>query len=81
MARNELSKAGGTASVGGDCAPLVLTVPEVARAFHISEHAVWNMIYRRELPIVRFGRSVRVARRDVEAIAQRGTLCGPEEEP
>jgi len=41
---------------------LLITVPEVARAPHIGRRQAWELVWRGELPVVRFGRPVRVAR-------------------
>ena len=41
---------------------LLLTVPEAAHALHIGRRQAWEMVWRGELPVVRLGRSVRIAR-------------------
>lgn len=41
---------------------LLFTVPEAARALHIGRRQAWEMVWRGELPVVRLGRSVRIAR-------------------
>jgi len=41
---------------------LLLTVPEAARLLHIGRRQAWELVWRGELPVVRLGRSVSVAR-------------------
>jgi len=45
---------------------LLVTVPEAARLLHIGRRQAWEMVWRDELPVVRLGRSVRVAREVLE---------------
>jgi excisionase family DNA binding protein len=47
--------------------PLLLTVPEAAKVLHIGRRQAWEMVWREELPVVRLGRSVRIAQRILEA--------------
>lgn len=50
-----------------DPAPLLLTVPEAARACKISRGLAYDLIARGELPHVRLGRVIRVPRLGLEA--------------
>ncbi len=43
-----------------------VTVPEFAQIAGISSAHAWNLIWRREIPFVRFGRSVRIPRAQFE---------------
>ncbi len=39
---------------------LLLTVPQVSKALNLSRTKIWQLIYYENLPVVRFGRAVRV---------------------
>ncbi len=41
--------------------PLLLSIPEVALSLHLSRAKVYQLIAVEGLPVVRFGRSVRVS--------------------
>lgn len=53
---------------------LLITVPEVARLLHIGRRQAWEMIWRGDLPVVRLGRSVRVARPVLERFVMERSL-------
>lgn len=59
--------AGGSPPPAPALAPL-LTVPEVADLLRLSVRQVRRMVASGELPVLRFGRSVRVSREQVEAL-------------
>ncbi len=53
--------------------PRLLTVPETARELNVSPGHVWNMVKREQIPYVRLGRSIRIARAVVERIVTEAT--------
>jgi excisionase family DNA binding protein len=53
-------------------APQYMTVSEAARAMRIGKRSVWRLIAAGDLPVVRFGRSVRVTPDAIRALAERG---------
>jgi excisionase family DNA binding protein len=56
---------------------LLYTVPEVARCLHIGRRQTWELVWRGELPVVRLGRSVRIARPVLERfVAERSAPYG-----
>jgi excisionase family DNA binding protein len=56
---------------------LLFTVPEAARALHIGRRQAWELVWRGELPVVRLGRSVRIARPALERfVADRSAPYG-----
>lgn len=60
-----------------DAERLLLTVPEAARALHIGRRQAWELVWRGELPVVRLGRSVRIARPVLERfVAERSLPYG-----
>jgi excisionase family DNA binding protein len=52
----------------------LLSVPEVAERLGFSQKKVWAMIYRRELEIVRIGRSVRLPESSINELVERSTV-------
>jgi excisionase family DNA binding protein len=48
-----------------------LTVPDVANRLRMSERTVWRWISARLLKVKRFGRSVRIAERDLAELINR----------
>ncbi len=52
----------------------LLSVPEVAERLGFSQKKVWAMIYRRELEIVRIGRSVRLPEASINELVERSTI-------
>lgn len=50
--------------------PILYKVPDVARAYQISRSAAYELVSSGKLRAVRFGRSVRVRREDVERLAR-----------
>lgn len=56
---------GGSTPAAPALAPL-LTIPEVADLLRLSERQVRRMVATGDLPVLRFGRSVRVSRDVVE---------------
>lgn len=58
-------------------APLLLTVPEAAKILQIGRRQLWEIVWRDEIPIVRLGRSVRIARAALETfVIERSRLYG-----
>lgn len=53
---------------------LLLTVPEAAHLLHIGRRQAWEMVWRGELPVVRLGRSVRIARPVLERFVTERSL-------
>jgi excisionase family DNA binding protein len=51
-----------------------MKVPEVAELLNISQKATWSMIYRREIDVVRIGRSVRIPLGAIDQLIERGTV-------
>ena len=51
----------------------LLRVPEAATLLNISQKATWAMIYRREIDVVRIGRSVRIPESALNELIERGT--------
>ena len=47
------------------------TVPETAEKLNVSERTVWRLIKDGDLPVVRFGSTVRVRPEDREAFIRR----------
>ena len=58
---------GGPTSAAPALAPL-LTIPEVADLLRLSVRQVRRMVATGDLPVLRFGRSVRVSREAVEVM-------------
>ena len=52
----------------------LLRVPEAAEQLNMSQKAVWAMIYRREIDVVRIGRSVRIPLTAIDQLVERGTI-------
>lgn len=52
----------------------LMKVPEVAELLNISQKATWSMIYRREIDVVRIGRSVRIPLGAIDQLIERGTV-------
>src|SRR5438445_11928338 len=50
----------------GEHGPLLLETPEVARLLGLGRTKVYELIARRELPVVRLGRCVRVPRHELQ---------------
>ena len=46
--------------------PLLMTVPEAARVRNIGRRQAWELVWRNQVPVVRLGRSVRIARTALE---------------
>ena len=58
-------------------APLLVTVPEAAKILQIGRRQLWEIVWRDEIPVVRFGRSVRIARVALETfVLERSRLYG-----
>ena len=51
-----------------------LKVPEAAEQLNMSQKAIWAMIYRREIDVVRIGRSVRIPLSAIDRLVERGTV-------
>jgi excisionase family DNA binding protein len=49
--------------------PLLLRVPEAAELLAVSRTKVYQLIASGDIPVVRIGKSVRVARRELERLA------------
>ncbi len=49
---------------------ILLSIPEVARSLRLSRAKVYQLIALEDLPVVRFGRSVRVCRASLERWVQ-----------
>jgi excisionase family DNA binding protein len=52
----------------------LLKVPEAAEQLNMSQKAIWAMIYRREIDVVRIGRSVRIPLTAIDRLVERGTV-------
>jgi len=52
----------------------LLRVAEAADALNLSAKTVWAMIYRRDLDVVRIGRSVRIPMSTIDELVERGTV-------
>jgi excisionase family DNA binding protein len=52
----------------------LLRVPEAADLLNMSQKTIWAMIYRREIDVVRIGRSVRVPQSAIDQLIERGTV-------
>jgi excisionase family DNA binding protein len=52
----------------------LLRVPEAAEQLNISQKAIWAMIYRRDIEVVRIGRSVRIPQSALDQLVERGTI-------
>lgn len=55
---------------------VLLTVPEVARRWSVSERLVWLAIQEGRLEKVKIGRATRVRAADVERVAREGLATG-----
>lgn len=64
----------GDQAQGADRDRLLITVPEAAHVLHIGRRQAWEMVWRGELPVVRLGRSVRVARPILERFVTERSL-------
>ncbi len=51
--------------------PMFLTYKQAGELLQVSDRTVWSLVDRGELPAVRFGRTVRIDRRDLDAFIQR----------
>jgi excisionase family DNA binding protein len=51
--------------------PLLLNIPEVCMSLRLSRAKVYQLIEFEELPVVRFGRAVRVSTKALEAWIER----------
>jgi excisionase family DNA binding protein len=52
----------------------LLKIPEVAEFLNISCKTAWAMVYRRDIEVVRIGRSVRIPQRTLDQLVERGTI-------
>ena len=52
-----------------DDGPLLIRIPEAARLLGISRSTMYQLVTRGEAPVVRIGRSLRIARAAVERMA------------
>jgi excisionase family DNA binding protein len=52
----------------------LLKVPEAAELLNISQKAIWAMIYRRDIDVVRINRSVRIPLDAIYQLVERGTV-------
>jgi len=52
----------------------LLKVPEAAEQLNMSQKAIWAMIYRREIDVVRIGRSVRIPLTAIDRLVELGTV-------
>ena len=52
----------------------LLKVPEAAEQLNISQKSTWAMIYRRDIEVVRIGRSVRIPLSEIDRLIERGTV-------
>lgn len=53
-------------------APLLLRIPEAARLLDVSRTTMYQLVGRGEVPMLRIGRSVRIARATLERLAKHG---------
>ena len=58
----------------GDHMTKLLKVPEAAEQLNMSQKAIWAMIYRREIDVVRIGRSVRIPLTAIDRLVELGTV-------
>lgn len=58
--------------------PVLITIPELARRLSIGKTQAW-LIARRDLPVVRIGRSTRVLRESADEWARARASVGPVE--
>jgi excisionase family DNA binding protein len=58
-------------------APLLLTVPETARALAICTKSLWQLTRDGRLPAVRIGRAVRYSREDIVRFIERAKSGAP----
>jgi len=59
-------------------APLLLRIPEAARLLQVSQSKMYQQVASGDVPVVRVGQSVRVARVELERLA--GTPATPGED-
>ena len=52
----------------------LLRVNEAAERLNLSPKTIWAMIYRRDIEVVRIGRSVRIAQDAIDRLIERGTV-------
>jgi excisionase family DNA binding protein len=52
----------------------LLRVVEAADELNLSPKTIWAMIYRRDLEVVRIGRSVRIAQTTLDQLIEQGTV-------
>jgi excisionase family DNA binding protein len=52
----------------------LMRVPEAAELLNMSQKTIWAMIYRREVDVVRIGRSVRIPLSAIDQLIERGTI-------
>lgn len=45
---------------------LLLTIPQVAEALNLGRTKVYELIWKENLPVLKFGRAVRVSREDLQ---------------
>ena len=45
---------------------MLLTIPQVAKALNLGRTKVYELIWKENLPIVRFGRAVRVSKEELQ---------------
>lgn len=45
---------------------LLLTIPQVAQTLNLGRTKVYELIWKEKLPVLRFGRAVRVSREDLQ---------------
>jgi excisionase family DNA binding protein len=54
---------------GGDV-PLLLRIPDAARLLSVSRSTMYQLVARGQVPVLRIGRSVRIARAAFERLAE-----------
>lgn len=54
----------------------LLTYRQAARVLGVTERTVWSLVHDGALPVVRFGRSVRIDPADLRAFIERGKHSG-----
>jgi excisionase family DNA binding protein len=52
----------------------LLRIPEAAELLNMSQKTIWAMIYRRDIDVVRIGRSVRIPITAIDRLVERGTV-------
>jgi excisionase family DNA binding protein len=67
MALNTLNKGGPTNNHQCQCSSPFFTVEELSRYLNVKPSKIRAMVFRRELPFLKFGRLVRFSRQEIDA--------------